>query len=224
MDINQWFGPISDISFSSFAVAMLVSLAASLAAWAMYVIFYRDWDRGAGVYRTFLLAGPAITVLFVAIQNSLPLSLGLLGALSFVRFRTPVKDPAEIGYLLLVIASSISAATYNYEMIGLLFAIAFAVLVLQRFLGGSSLRSLLPSGRDLIVTMPAADYTEHEAVLLEFLGANLQGMKHESSSQNAETSSLHVRFRSSNYDNRWGEFQTALAEAIAPAQAEVYVG
>ena len=222
--MDEWFGPISDIEFSSFAVAMLISLAASVAAWAMYIIFYRDWDRGAGVYRTFLLAGPAITVLFVAIQNSLPLSLGLLGALSFVRFRTPVKDPAEIGYLLLVIASSISAATYNYEMIGLLFAIALAVLVLQRFLSGSSLRSLLPSGRDLIVTMAAADYAEHERELLDFLNANLQGLRHESSSQNAETTSLHVRFRSSRFDDRWAEFQSALGEAVAPAQAELYVG
>ena len=181
--MDQWFGPVSEIQFSEFWVAMVVSLAASVAVWALYVIFYRDWDRGAGVHRTFLLAGPAITVLFIAIQFSLPLSLGLLGALSFVRFRTPVKDPAEIGFLLLLIASSIGAATYNYELVGLLFAIALFVLVAQRFLSGSSLRTLLPGGRDLIITMPAADYAQHESALLGFLDANLQGMKHESSSQ-----------------------------------------
>ena len=45
-----------------------------------------------------------VTVLFLGIQTSIPLSLGLLGALSFVRFRTPVKDPAEIGFLLVLIA------------------------------------------------------------------------------------------------------------------------
>ena len=222
--MDQWFGPVGEIEFSQFWLAIVVSLAASVAVWALYVIFYRDWDRGAGVHRTFLLAGPAITALFIAIQFSLPLSLGLLGALSFVRFRTPVKDPAEIGYLLLLIASSVVAATYNYELIGLLFAVALLVLILQRFLSGSSLRTLLPSGRDLIITMAAADYTEHEAALLEFLNANLTGMRHESTTQNAETSSLHLRFRASSYDDRWGEFQTALAEAVAPAPVELYVG
>ena len=222
--MDQWFGPVGEIEFSQFWLAIVVSLAASIAVWALYVIFYRDWDRGAGVHRTFLLAGPAITALFIAIQFSLPLSLGLLGALSFVRFRTPVKDPAEIGYLLLLIASSVVAATYNYELIGLLFAVALLVLILQRFLSGSSLRTLLPSGRDLIITMAAADYTEHEAALLEFLNANLLGMRHESTTQNAETSSLHLRFRASSYDDRWGEFQTALAEAVAPAPVELYVG
>lgn len=221
--MNDWFGPVSDVQFSEFAAAMLISLAASVAAWAMYIIFYRDWERGAGVHRTFLLAGPAITVLFIAIQHSLPLSLGLLGALSFVRFRTPIKDPAEIGYLLLVIAASIGAATYNYELIGLLFAIALFVLILQRFLSGSSLRTLLPGGRDLIVTMPSRDYAEHEAALLAFLEANLRGMKHESTSQNEQSASLHLRFRASRYDDRWGEFQAALAEAVAPARAELYV-
>ncbi len=222
--MDQWFGPVGEIEFSQFWLAIVVSLAASIAVWALYVIFYRDWDRGAGVHRTFLLAGPAITALFIAIQFSLPLSLGLLGALSFVRFRTPVKDPAEIGYLLLLIASSVVAATYNYELIGLLFAVALLVLILQRFLSGSSLRTLLPSGRDLIITMAAADYTEHEAALLEFLNANLLGMRHESTTQNAETSSLHLRFRASSYDDRWGEFQTALAAAVAPAPVELYVG
>ena len=182
--MDQWFGPVSEIQFSEFWLAMVVSLAASVAVWALYVIFYRDWDRGAGVHRTFLLAGPAITVLFIAIQFSLPLSLGLLGALSFVRFRTPVKDPAEIGFLLLLIASSIGAATYNYELVGLLFAIALFVLVAQRFLSGSSLRTLLPAGRDLIITMPAADYAQHEAALLGFLEREPAG--HEAREQQPE--------------------------------------
>ncbi len=36
--------------------------------------------------------GLSITAIFICIQFSLPLSLGLLGALSIVRFRTPVKE------------------------------------------------------------------------------------------------------------------------------------
>src|SRR3972149_2772752 len=86
------------------------SLVASIAVYLLYQFFYAARHIGAGVHRTFLIGGPAITLLFLAIQTSVPLSLGLLGALSFVRFRTPVKDPAEIGLLLLLIASSIGAA------------------------------------------------------------------------------------------------------------------
>jgi len=45
------------------------------------------------------------TVLVIAVvKSSLALSLGLVGALSIVRFRTPVKEPEELAYLFLAIA------------------------------------------------------------------------------------------------------------------------
>lgn len=216
-------GPTSEIMLREYLFAMLVSLAASVFLFALYVWCYRDWERGAGVNRVFILAGPAITALFISIQFSIPLSLGLLGALSFVRFRTPIKDPAEIGYLMVLIGTSVAAATYNYELIGVLMAIAAGVLLIQRYASDTPLSSLLPGGHDLIVTLPAADYQEHEAALLAFLGANLTRLETESATQTAETASLHLRFRRSAYGDRWGEFQQALNEAIAPARAELYV-
>lgn len=218
------FGPTSEIVVEEYLFAMIVSLGASVSAYVLYVAFYRDWQRGAGIHRVFLLAGPAITVLFIAIQWSLPLSLGLLGALSFVRFRTPIKDPAEIGYLLVVVASSIGAATYNYELVGILFGIVALALIGQRVFGATGLRALSAGSRDLIITMSAAEYRDHEAALLGFLQSNLRGLRIASSTQNDNTASLHINFRRSSYDDRWGEFRTALEAEIAPASLELYVG
>ncbi|HIE72395.1 MAG TPA: DUF4956 domain-containing protein, partial [Planctomycetes bacterium] len=49
----------------------------------------------------------ATTVLIITVvASSLALSLGLVGALSIIRFRTPVKEPEELAYLFLAIASS----------------------------------------------------------------------------------------------------------------------
>ena len=217
-------GPTSEIALEEYLLAMVVSLAASVATYALYLIFYRDWQRGAGIHRVFLLAGPAITLLFIAIQWSLPLSLGLLGALSFVRFRTPIKDPAEIGYLLVVIASSIGAATYNYELIGILFASVALVLVGQRIFSGIGLGGLGAGSRDLIITMSSTDYTEHEAALLQFLNANLRGYKTASMTQNAGAASLHATFRSSRQGDRWGAFRTELEAEVTPASVDLYVG
>ena len=46
-----------------------------------------------------------ITFLVILIvKSSLALSLGLVGALSIVRFRTPIKEPEELIYLFLAIA------------------------------------------------------------------------------------------------------------------------
>lgn len=45
------------------------------------------------------------TILIISVvKSSLALSLGLVGALSIVRFRTPVKEPEELAYLFLAIA------------------------------------------------------------------------------------------------------------------------
>jgi uncharacterized membrane protein YhiD involved in acid resistance len=50
-----------------------------------------------------ILAGVVFLVIMV-VKSSLALSLGLVGALSIVRFRTPIKEPEELVYLFLAIA------------------------------------------------------------------------------------------------------------------------
>ena len=44
------------------------------------------------------------TLIITVVKSSLALSLGLVGALSIVRFRTPIKEPEELAYLFLSIA------------------------------------------------------------------------------------------------------------------------
>jgi hypothetical protein len=58
-------------------------------------------DRFANVFPFILLT----TLLIITIvKSSLALSLGLVGALSIVRFRTPIKEPEELAYLFIAIA------------------------------------------------------------------------------------------------------------------------
>ena len=49
----------------------------------------------------------AIVLIISIVKASLALSLGLVGALSIVRFRTPIKDPEELIYLFLAIAAGL---------------------------------------------------------------------------------------------------------------------
>jgi hypothetical protein len=58
-------------------------------------------DEFAQVFPFIILA----TILIISIvKSSLALSLGLVGALSIVRFRTPIKEPEELAYLFISIA------------------------------------------------------------------------------------------------------------------------
>ena len=47
------------------------------------------------------------TLVITIVKSSLALSLGLVGALSIVRFRTPIKEPEELSYLFICIAAGL---------------------------------------------------------------------------------------------------------------------
>ena len=55
------------------------------------------------------------------VKSSLALSLGLVGALSIVRFRTPIKEPEELVYLFLAIAIGIGYAAGQTLLTSLIF-------------------------------------------------------------------------------------------------------
>jgi len=91
----------------------------------------------------------------------------LLGALSIVRFRTPIKEPEEIGFIMLVIAASISIATFNLLFLGIFLLVTVVALLIQRVSGG-----VLKSGKNdgvLIITLPADDYHRVSGDLIALL-------------------------------------------------------
>ncbi len=117
-----------------FIVILLISIVLSLLVSHLYIKFFDTNTTGSRIHRSFPLLAPAVTTIFITVQFSLPLSLGLLGALSIVRFRTPIKEPEEIGFILIVIACSISIATFNAAFAALLIAMAFVTLyILSKF-------------------------------------------------------------------------------------------
>ena len=70
------------------------------------------------------------TVLIITIiKSSIALSLGLVGALSIVRFRAAIKDPEELIYLFLVIAIGLAAGA-DYALLA---AIAIALILILLF-------------------------------------------------------------------------------------------
>ncbi len=77
---------------------------------------------------------PAMTVIAWTISGNLGLSLGMIGALSIVRFRTPIKSPLElvVYFVLIVIGISITVSPIYSLMIYLLAVISpFIFLILQ---------------------------------------------------------------------------------------------
>jgi hypothetical protein len=217
-DILSLF-PASSLTPAEILVSLGISLLGALVVLWLYQAYYASQHMGAGVHRTFLLGGPAITAMFLAIQFSLPLSLGLLGALAFVRFRVPLKDPAEVGFLLLMIATSLASATFNYWLPGVLLPLAFLTLSVQHLAGG---RLVWRRRTYLLVSLDGPEGLNVEKALSAFLSRRLPSLRLESVSDIDGRLSFHYQFtRRGKMD--WGAFLRETNEVVAPARVNILV-
>ena len=177
--LNEFRSVREQLEPGPFIMALLASLAASYAAAGFYRFFYERRGTGSQVHRAFPLLGIAITTLFIGVQLSIPLSLGLLGSLSIIRFRTPIKEPEEVGFIMLVIAASISAATFNFRFLAILYLVAFLSLVLTRAARGWT---FLKRDGLLVLTVPAAAVETRMAAIETALAGQVRRFRVENSS------------------------------------------
>jgi hypothetical protein len=184
--------PNVTVDTTTFVVALIVSLLVAFYIAALYRLFYENRATGSQIHRSFMLLGPAITALFIAIQFSLPLSLGLLGALSIIRFRTPVKEPEEVGFIMLLVACSVVVATFQLLLLVALLIVTTVGLTIKRF-SPSIVKS---SRQDRIVLVSISDMADVDAItdIQRLLVASLPKGKLESISEVAGMSNLQVSF------------------------------
>lgn len=109
----------SDIFKSSFIetvtefspVDTLIALAASLVIGLFISLIYKKTFSGVmysnGFAMTLVGMGMVTTLVIMAVTSNVVLSLGMVGALSIVRFRTAIKEPMEIVFLFWALASGI---------------------------------------------------------------------------------------------------------------------
>lgn len=122
-------------TFFSIIADMLLAL---LIGMLIYFI-YRKYFQGAVFSRTFAMTLVGMTVLScmvtLAISTNIVISLGMVGALSIVRYRTAVKEPLDLLYLFWAITSGITLGTgmYMLALIGALFMIAIVRMFALRF-------------------------------------------------------------------------------------------
>jgi hypothetical protein len=210
---------LQEVGFLSLTALMGISLLSSLFIAFLYVQFYESRSTGSHVHRSFPLAGLSITAIFISIQFSLPLSLGLLGALSIVRFRTPIKEPEEIGFILLVVATSLCCATFNMLFLGIVLLAAVVALLALKY-GQRILTGALNDGV-FIVTLPTRQYRDQGERILSFLRQKLPKGKIDSIAENEDESIICYGF--AHLDERaLLELQPGLEEISAGARSNVY--
>lgn len=113
--INQIFLTGPDL------VDVLFSMALSTIVGLLISQLYRGTHRGLNYEHTFMaslvMLAPIVTLVMLFIRGDLVLSLGLIGSLSIIRFRTAVKDTRDMVFIFWVIAVGLGAGTYNWSTV-----------------------------------------------------------------------------------------------------------
>jgi len=92
------------INILLFFVKILLTTILSLLIGFFYVKYGNALSNRSALAKTFVLIGLTTMLIISIVKSSLALSLGLVGALSIVRFRTAIKEPEELAYFFIVIA------------------------------------------------------------------------------------------------------------------------
>ena len=144
--------------------SIAVTLAAAVAL-GIYIYFvYRITVKSGFYNRSFnqtLAAMPLITSgILLAMQSNLVISLGMVGALSIVRFRNAVKDASDLMYLFWSISMGIIVGANLFEL-AVLLSLAMTVLIF--------LMNLLPTLRQPCLLVISGSALTVEPVLQELL-------------------------------------------------------
>ncbi len=106
---------------------ILLALGLSLLAGLFILLVYKyamknvAFNRGFGI--TLLLVCSISSLIVLTITSNLALSLGMVGALSIVRFRTAIKDASDTAFMFWAVAAGITAGAgfYLLTLVGCLF-------------------------------------------------------------------------------------------------------
>lgn len=122
-------------------VGLSFLLAFSLAF--IWATVYRKTHSGVAYTRSFfltlMLISPIVTMVMMAIGSNVALSLGLVGSLSIIRFRTVIKDAKDMVFLFLAIAIGLcsGANAWLVAVIGTLAISAIAIVMSKIGHGGA---------------------------------------------------------------------------------------
>lgn len=106
-----------------FAVLLLSTLLSVVVAWA-YIRTHSGHSYSRSYVHTMVFMCVAIALIMIIIGSNIARAFALVGAMSIVRFRNPVKDSRDIAFLFICMAIGMAVGTKFY-----LFAIIFSLFV-----------------------------------------------------------------------------------------------
>jgi len=123
--------PLGEFLFNILIVALLVTIL----RW-YYVRFGYAVSNRAKFASNFMPIALGTLLIITIVKSSLALSLGLVGALSIVRFRAAIKDPEELSFLFIAIGVGLAGGANQPVLAVVAFTLILILLYANRAMGG----------------------------------------------------------------------------------------
>ncbi len=152
-------------------ITILVDMAVALLIGLIIYEIYKRYFQGVIYSRSFATSLIGMTVLTcmvtLAISTNIVISLGMVGALSIVRFRTAIKEPMDIMYLFWAITMGITvgASMYLLAAIGMFIMLVLIIFMNRKQEKGEAYMLLLHASSDEAVRNALAELKEVDYAL-----------------------------------------------------------
>jgi len=120
------------IPITSFVINLLLAALLSIILSRIYVRFGNALSNRKLFGRNFLLLTMTTMLIISIVKSSLALSLGLVGALSIVRFRAAIKEPEELAYLFLAIAIGLGLGADQRTITIVAFIVMITIVIISK--------------------------------------------------------------------------------------------
>ncbi len=127
---------ITSLNYINITEALISLFFAILFAWLIsnvYKYSSQSISGGKQISSSIVPLTLSVCVIITIVKSSLALSLGLVGALSIVRFRTPIKDPEDLVFLFLAIVTGLGFGANQNTFTALGVSIILISLILRAF-------------------------------------------------------------------------------------------
>ena len=126
---NYFQNQFASLDAASMALAIVYALIAGLVIAFIYRRTYRGVLYSPSFAMTLIMLTLITTPVVMCIKSDIALSMGMVGALSIVRFRTAVKDPMDTAYMFWALTMGILLGA-GLHLVGLVVVVAISVILL----------------------------------------------------------------------------------------------
>lgn len=183
-----------DINLTNFVIAIIISAILAYVVKISYVKVSRSLNDKEHFSEIFVPLAVITTLVITVVKFSLALSLGLVGALSIVRFRAAIKEPEELVYLFFVIGIGLANGANQFMIAIISTFIIILILYIRKIYNDKKDSNSLTESSTNILQLQIDDKKIDSEKIIERIKKNLNYLNLKSFSSDLETRQFNFWF------------------------------